>query len=264
MTQSTYEKGKLYDVPLSDLQVDPNQPRRFFDEGALGELTTSIATHGVLAPVLFRCTDTGEILLVAGERRYQASLQAGLSSIPAILVDGNPAEIAIVENLLREDLTAIEEAEAIAQLRDAHGYTLSDLSRSLGKSESILSDIISLTKLPDEVKNDCRTDPKTSRGVLVEIAKQATAKKMIAVYQKCKASGMTRGELRETVRQKKSTQPLDLDFLRRFTQRLDSLQVGSLDAEQVATVTTGLEELRTVLNKKMKSLKLRPQDGQAE
>jgi ParB/RepB/Spo0J family partition protein len=106
-TTVAYEKGKLYDLNLADVQPDPDQPRKYFDEQALSELKSSIEKHGVLQPVLVRQGAEGGLLLVSGERRYQAAKLARISSIPAVFIDGEPTEISIVENLLRENLTAI-------------------------------------------------------------------------------------------------------------------------------------------------------------
>jgi ParB family chromosome partitioning protein len=115
-----HESGKLYELPLASIQPDPEQPRKFFDEQALVELSASITSHGVLQPILVRRGAGGISIIVSGERRYQASINAGLATIPAIITDGEPAEISIIENLLRENLTAIEEAEAIERLRAVH------------------------------------------------------------------------------------------------------------------------------------------------
>jgi len=115
----------------------------------------------------------GGLLLVSGERRYQAAKLAGLRTIPAVFTDGEPTEISIVENLLRENLTAIEEAEAIDRLKARHNYLLSDLSAALGKSDSTLSEILSLTKLPDEIKQDIN-DYKTAYYVNTFLRKQFT------------------------------------------------------------------------------------------
>src|SRR5689334_5540070 len=103
MNGKHYQKGKLYQVPVADLHTDPAQPRSHFEELPLQELQSSILKHGVLDPVLMRRGDNNELILVSGERRLRASMQAGLATIPAILTDGDPAEIAIVENLLREN-----------------------------------------------------------------------------------------------------------------------------------------------------------------
>ncbi len=209
--QVTYEKGKLYDLNIADLHPDPEQPRKYFDEEALAELKASIEKHGVLQSVLVRLGTDAALLLVSGERRYQASLLAGCQTIPAVFTTGEPAEISIVENLLRENLTAIEEAEAIERLRALHDYALADLTTVLGKSASTLSEILSLNKLPAEVKDDCRNDPKAGRSILVLIARQKSPEKMAALYTKYKESGLTRGEIRKkSAKPKLAGAPIDL------------------------------------------------------
>jgi ParB family chromosome partitioning protein len=170
--RSAVVRGKLYDLSIAVLRPDPEQPRKYLDGQALAELQASIVRHGVLQPILVRKGRGGTYIIVSGERCYQAARLAGLATLPAILTDGNPVEIAIIENLLRENLTAIEEAEAIERLRALNDYQLADLSAILGKSVSLLSEILSLNRLPVAVKDDCRQDPKSSRGVLVEIARQ--------------------------------------------------------------------------------------------
>jgi ParB family chromosome partitioning protein len=117
-SDSAYQKGRIYTLELAHLQTDPNQPRKSLDPQALGELAASINEHGVLQPILFRVDLQAEALcIVAGERRCAAAQQVGLTTIPGIFVDGNTAEISLVENLLRHDLTAIEEAEALQRLK---------------------------------------------------------------------------------------------------------------------------------------------------
>ena len=243
---TSYEKGKLYDLPLEELQPDPEQPRKYFDTVALEELKTSIQKHGVLEPVLMRQNGGGPLLLVSGERRYQAAKLAGCATIPALLTDGDPVEISIVENLLRENLTAVEEAEAIDRLKNQHDYQLSDLSAVLGKSDATISDILSLMKLPDEVKSDCRNDPKAIRGILVEIAKQKSTEKMAALYAKYKESGLTRGEIRKaTAKQKQADLPINLTFITACTDRITALDLTKLDDDQKLTLRDSLEKLRS-------------------
>jgi len=254
--QVTYEKGKLYDLNIADVQPDPEQPRKYFDEQALAELKASIEKHGVLQPVLVRQGTDGALLLVSGERRYQASKLAGCQTIPAVFTTGEPAEISIVENLLRENLTAIEEAEAIERLRAQHDYTLSDLATALGKSDSTLSEILSLNKLPDDVKNDCRKDPKTARGILVEIAKKKDQAAMSALYTKYKESGLTRGEIRKkAAKPKLADAPIDLTFVDQFYDRLHALDDTKLSADQKVAFNLTLEKLRSMVYQKMKLLK---------
>lgn len=255
-TPDTYEKGRLYNLNLADLQPDPDQPRKYFDEQALAELRASIEKHGVLQPVLVRQGADGGLLLVSGERRYQASKLAGLQTIPAVFTDGEPTEISIVENLLRENLTAIEEAEAIENLRAQHNYALNDLVHILGKSDSAISAILSLNRLPAEVKDDCRTDPKTARSILVEIAKLKTPEKMTATYIKYKNNGITRGEIRkQAAKQKPTDAPVDLTFVGQFYDRMYLLDPATLTPEQKTGLHQELSRLRSMVYQKMKCLK---------
>ena len=255
--QVMYEKGKLYDLNLTDLQPDPEQPRKYFDEQALADLSASIEKHGVLQPVLVRQSSAGALLLVSGERRYLAAKLAGYLTIPAVFTDGDPAEISIVENLLRENLTAIEEAEAIEKLRVQHEYTLGDLALVLGKSDSTLSEILSLNKLPDDVKNDCRNEPKAGRSILALIARQKTPEKMTALYTKYKESGLTVGELRKkTSKPKVLDAPVDLTFVDQFYDRIYLLDSATLTNSQKVSLNLIIVKMRSMLLEKTHKLKV--------
>jgi ParB family chromosome partitioning protein len=255
--QVSYEKGKLYDLNISDLQPDPDQPRKYFDEQALAELKASIEKHGVLQPVLVRQGTDGALLLVSGERRFQASKLAACLTIPAVFTDGDPAELSIVENLLRENLTAIEEAEAIEKLRAQHEYTLGDLALILGKSDSTLSEILSLNNLPDDVKNDCRNEPKAGRVILALIARQKTPEKMTALYTRYKESGLTVGELRKKASKPKQLDaPVDLAFVDQFYDRIYTLDSATLTNSQKMALNLTIVKLRSMLLEKTKKLKV--------
>ena len=257
-TPITYEKRKLYYLALTDVQPDPEQPRKYIDEQALTELKASIAKHGVLQPVLVRQGANGGLLLVSGERRYQAAKLAGCPTIPVVFTDGEPAEISLVKNLLRENLTAIEEAEAIDRLKAQHNYLLSDLSAVLGKSDSTLSEILSLNKLPNDVKNDCRNDPKTARGILVEIAKKKDAATMTALYRKYKETGLTRGEIRTKPRTPKPVDtPIDLNFVTLAAVKIDRLDLARLNQAQKDTLVAALTKLRSSADQKLEFLMLK-------
>jgi ParB family chromosome partitioning protein len=253
----TYEKGKLYQLSMSLLTPDPEQPRKFFDEQALAELQASIASHGVLQPVLVREGSEGAFIIVSGERRYQAAKNAGMETIPAILTDGEPAEISIIENLLRENLTAIEEAEAIERLRAVHDYGQVEVAAILGKSEPSISEILSLNRLPSEVKDDCRNDPKAARGVLTVIARQKTPEKMIALYTKYKESGLTRGEIiPKPAKPKAPKVPLAPEEIAAFCERLDLMVIHGMTAEVKVAIVFELTKLRSVAYRQLKLFKV--------
>ncbi|WP_260483016.1 ParB/RepB/Spo0J family partition protein [Sphingomicrobium flavum] len=141
-------------LPISKIKPNPNQPRRHFDEEALGELAASIEAKGVLQPILVRPVEDG-YQIIAGERRWRAAQKAQLHEIPALIRNtdkAQTAEIAIIENVQREDLNAIEEAEAYRELQKEHGYDQAGIAGVVGKSRSHVANLIRLLDLPDDVR----------------------------------------------------------------------------------------------------------------
>ena len=141
-------------LPLDRVQTNPAQPRRHFDEDALADLAASIREHGVLQPILVRPFGEG-YQIVAGERRWRASRLAGLLVIPAIVEhidDEDALEIAIIENLQREDISPLEEAEMFARMTIEHGYSLRKLATKLGKDKGYLENRLRLVDAPDDVR----------------------------------------------------------------------------------------------------------------
>ena len=137
-----------------------------------------------------------------------------------------------------------------------HDYGLSDLATALGKSDSTLSEILSLNKLPVAVKDDCRNDPKAGRSILALIARQKTPEKMTALYTKYKESGLTRGEIRKKIAKPKPLDaPIDLAFVDQFCERIDTLDYTRLTAEQKTSLSLSFGKLRGVAYQKMKLLK---------
>lgn len=146
----------LMQIEVADIHPHPDQPRRVFDDAALSELADSIKVRGVVQPVLVRPAPEGRgWQLVAGERRWRASQRAGLHRIPAIVRDLDDTEtftIALVENIQRQELTAIEEAEAYARLRDQLGHSQDAIGRMTGKSRSHVANLMRLLELPEAVR----------------------------------------------------------------------------------------------------------------
>ncbi len=141
---------------INEIVPNKEQPRKTFDEVALQELADSITQHGVLQPLLVRPMPAGGYQLVAGERRWRASRLAGLKEVPVIvkeLSDTQAMEIAIIENLQREDLNPIEEAEGLQALIDKCGYTQEEAAVSVGKSRPAITNSLRLLRLPDEVRD---------------------------------------------------------------------------------------------------------------
>ena len=142
-------------VKLLDIEPNREQPRKQFDEDALAELSDSIAQHGVLQPLLVRPMPDGGYQLVAGERRWRASRMAGLTEVPVVirdLTDSQVAELALVENLQRENLNPLEEANGYKELSDKFGYTQEKISEIVGKSRPSIANALRLLNLPEDVQ----------------------------------------------------------------------------------------------------------------
>ena len=142
-------------VPLDRIEPNPNQPRIQFDEVSLSELAASIREHGVLQPILVRPIGPNRYQLIAGERRWRASRAAGMETIPALIeeIDDDAAlEIAIIENLQREDLSPLDEALMYDRMVKDHGYSIRRLAQKLGKDKGYLENRLRLADAPDEIK----------------------------------------------------------------------------------------------------------------
>lgn len=161
-------------VKLKIMDIEPNrdQPRKIFDEDALAELADSIAKHGVIQPLLVRPMPDGSYQLVAGERRWRASRMAGLTEVPVVikeLSDDEAMALALIENLQREDLNAIEEAQGIKALMDTLSLTQDEAAERVGKSRPAVTNALRLLKLPDSVialVSDGKLSPGHARALL--------------------------------------------------------------------------------------------------
>jgi ParB family chromosome partitioning protein len=159
LLSTTPDRGEsLIDVPVDQVHPNPLQPRKAVDPASLAELARSISTSGLIQPVIVRRAGAG-YQLIAGERRWRAARQAGLDRIPAIVreaTDGESLELALVENLLREDLNPMEEAEAYQKLIGEFGWTQEELGARVGKDRSSIANALRLFKLPMPVQEDLR------------------------------------------------------------------------------------------------------------
>jgi len=148
------DESALRDLSISNVAPNPNQPRRAFDEDELNELADSIRQNGILQPLVVRPHD-GAYQIIAGERRYQAALRAGLSTVPAVVRDVSDKEmlqLALIENLQRTDLNPLEAARGYKDLMEEHGLTQEELSHVLSKSRSSIANALRLLDLPEEVQ----------------------------------------------------------------------------------------------------------------
>lgn len=247
---------KLFSLDISTVEPDPEQPRKYFDPNALEELKNSIKTHGVLQPILVREGEDGKHIIIAGERRHRASKEVGLSEIPAILTAGKPHELSLIENLLREDLTAIEEAEAIQAMVDKYDYKQEDLARVLGKAESTISEILALNKLPSEIKDDARQNPKCSRRVLLEIVRSKKRRNgMLTLYEKFKDQGLTSEEIKKQSRGPRGSREVKAkEIFYQITglrNRISSLKTDEWEEEERNNLLEEMQDLKRVIDEKI-------------
>ena len=188
-------------VPIEFLHANPNNPRKHFADADLEDLTRSIRDKGLLQPLVVRQRDNGEYEIVAGERRWRAAQRAGIHEVPVLirsLTDGEALEIALIENIQRADLNALEEARAYQQLMDQFSYTQQQLADSVGKSRSHVANTIRLLTLPESVRRHIEDGALTAghaRALVATDSPQALAEKIIELGMTVReAEGLSRSE----------------------------------------------------------------------
>ncbi len=193
-------------IPIEDIDPNPNQPRQAM--GDLSELVASIKEKGILEPILVRPVGS-RFQIIAGERRYRAAQEVGVAEIPCVVRDSSDAEtmeLALVENLQRKDLSAFEEADALKILADMYGYTHEKMAEKLGKSRSSLTETLTLTAIPEEVRQLCRLADISSKSLLIQVVRQGEPQKMVALIERLQQEGATREVARRVVKQARKPQ----------------------------------------------------------
>jgi len=191
--------GRL--IPIDKIDPNPDQPRT--EIGDLTGLTASIRERGVLEPLLVKPTMMGRWMIIAGERRWRAAKAAGLEEVPCIEMDVDEravAEIALIENMQRKDLTPWEEADGLRALCDRFGYTHEDVARKVGKSRSSVTEALSIASIPESIREICRKADISSKSVLLQIVRQPDDASMRVMADQIAAQGLTRDGARKARR----------------------------------------------------------------
>jgi ParB family transcriptional regulator, chromosome partitioning protein len=190
-------------ISVDKIDPNPEQPRTEF--GDLSELTASIADKGVLEPLLVKPSRiTGRWMIIAGERRWRAARQAGLKEVPCVEMEvdeGTVAEIALIENMQRKDLTVWEEADGLQSLCERFGYTHEDVARKVGKSRSTVTEALSIAAIPQDVREICREAGVSAKSMLLQIVRQPDEAGMRRLAKDIASRGLTRDDAREVRRQ---------------------------------------------------------------
>ena len=177
-------------------QLDPNPEQPRVEIGDLAELTASIKEKGVLEPLLVKpAREPGRWMIIAGERRWRASKAAGLREVPCIEMDVDDravAEIALIENMQRKDLTPWEEADGLAALCEKFGYTHEEVARKVGKSRTTVTEALSIATLPEQIREQCRRADISSKSLLLQIVRQPDEALMQQMLDEITRRGLTR------------------------------------------------------------------------
>ena len=203
-SKKTIDSGVSY-VKVSEIKPNPNQPRRNFDSKALDELSNSINEKGVITPITIRQSDKG-YEIIAGERRWRAAKKAKLKSIPAYILnidsEAEMMEVALIENIQRENLNAIEEAEGYAVLNSKYDLSHEDIAKTIGKKRTTISNALRLLKLPAEIRRSIR-DGKISAGHGRAILQKKTINSMRRLWDKIIKESLSVRKAEELVRPKR-------------------------------------------------------------
>ena len=198
IVEEAKSNNEVVELPLSELRPNPYQPRKIFDEEALNELAISIKEHGVFQPIIVKKSIKG-YEIIAGERRYRASKIAGLETIPAIIrdfTDDEMMQISLLENLQRENLTAIEEAKAYKSIIEALGLTQDEFAKKIGKSRSYITNMLGLLKLPASVQDMVLYNKRSMAHARV-LSKLEDPKQIEALAEKVVSEGISVHSLEE-------------------------------------------------------------------
>jgi ParB family chromosome partitioning protein len=241
------QRASIAVVPVSAIHRNPEQPRKFFDSERLHELAASIRDRGLLQPIILRHQEDGSYLLMAGERRLRAAEIAGIESVPALIRQDDPLEVALIENLQREDLSPLEEAEALNGLVERGDYTHKALADMVGKSRPYVSNTLTIVRIPPELREQIiSSDVEVSRELLIALARQPTPEAQAALWSRIKLSQLSVRSYRQSTdgtapaRPQRSRAAEVLNGARRFNRAL-----RALDWDEVSDVE--LPRLRRAL-----------------
>jgi ParB family chromosome partitioning protein len=231
---------RMFLVELSKITPNPDQPRKTFNEDSLRELADNIQEYGQIQPIVLKPGDGDDTyILAAGERRYRAHQLLGKTHIYAVLTDGDVDEIALIENIQREDLPPLELAESLARLMEKHSWNQPKLAETIGKKRTTVNELLRLNQLPVEIKERCRTfDPDTiSKSLLLQIARLDDPQQQLDAWQRAMEGVITTVQHARDHRQGRSagtpSSPATpvLNSAKAFIKRLSAVETQDLNED---------------------------------
>jgi ParB family chromosome partitioning protein len=245
---------RMFLVELSKIQPNPDQPRKTFDEESLQELARSIEEYGQLMPIILkRGKESGTYILAAGERRYRAHKLLGKTHIYAVLTDGGLDEIGLIENIQREDLHPLELAESLQRLMEKHSWNQDQLGQAIGKNRRTVNETLLLNKLPEDIKEECRTSGTTvPKSVLIQIARLEGLEQQLTFWRQAKEGALTVREVRVQRRAEVPKVPASpakqlLASGRGFTKKLKELSSSTLNEAELYELIELRKEVDTLI-----------------
>jgi ParB family chromosome partitioning protein len=183
---------RIVELDHAAIIPNPDQPRTVFDQEKLQELAASIEARGLIHPITVKSLGEGRYMVVAGERRFRAFGLLGRSTIPAIISEGDTDELALIENVQRENLHPIDEFEAVVRLVDKHGYKHDEAGRVLGKNRVTITELLSLAAIPPALRQTARQDERVTKSFLIELAREKTPEAQLALWDATRSRGTVR------------------------------------------------------------------------
>ena len=251
-------KLSIGQIDVADLQPDPEQPRKYFDPQAQQELANSIEVQGLLYPIIYReMTDENgkkELIIVDGQRRWEACQKLGIEKVQAIKFDGDYEAVALIGNIIREDLTAMEQALAVDKLMSKSGDKLTqvELSKMLGKGESTISEILKVAKLPEFIRNKVIDKKEWSRAKLLVLANQPDKKIQKALFKRMVKEVPLTPRERSSNKGKIETTKNQIELLKSKLAKIEDDDKWTSDDK--SALKQHLEELNTVITDMLDSL----------
>ena len=252
--QTSADLPRIVELDIDALKPNPAQPRRRFDAAALQELAASIERHGLLQPVVVARAESGDgFHLVAGERRLRACKAIGRTTVAAIVSDGDPVELAIIENLQREALDPFDEARAIARLMTAKGYTQAEVGQAIGRKQNTVSALLSLASLPARIQEEYPTsDARVGRSWLIELAQVNDPERQLRLWDEAKRGPVTVRAVRAVRKSPPPARPQApkaLAAARACQASLDGIDAAALAAD--APLREALAQLKAMIEARL-------------
>lgn len=246
-TCAEFEHGKVYEVSVAALKPNPRQPRKYFDAEEMRGLEESIKESGIINPITFTCKEE-ELVIIAGERRWQAARNVGFEHIQGKYVAKDLLLISFAENFHRADLNAVEKSETLSELQAQLDCTLEQLAKKISKSKTTVSELLSINRLPEDVKNVCRQSNKYVLTRLIDIAKAGDEEAMRDEFFKYQKELQGKTGKRKSVASQSEINRI-ISWITGSITQIKKLDINAQDKESVMRLCNKADEFQQISSK---------------